>query len=57
MFFGCCNRPCKDFDRIFCVEGPTDLPGQQDRAEKEELTERACFFPATPGVFPKTPWI
>ena len=27
MFFGCCNRPCKDFDRIFCVEGPTGPTG------------------------------
>lgn len=41
----------------FASKVPRDLPGQQDRAEKEELTERACFFPATPGVFPKTPWI
>ena len=40
MFFGCCNRPCDDYQKILCVEGPTDLPGQQDRAEKEELTER-----------------
>lgn len=27
MFFGCCNRPCKDFDRILCVEGPTGPTG------------------------------
>ena len=27
MFFGCCNRPCRDFDKILCVEGPTGVAG------------------------------
>lgn len=27
MFFGCCNRPCDDYQKILCVEGPTGLTG------------------------------
>lgn len=27
MFFGCCNRPCDDYQKILCVEGPTGPTG------------------------------
>ena len=38
MFFGCCIRPCDDYQKILCVEGPTGPTGPQGVQGEQGVT-------------------